>query len=114
MLMQVLERLLALMCDVREACDGARGDDGDSLSVRLEWRERWAVVCVPGGVMDADEMGRTALHAAAHAGNVSALTVLLEARCVQASVCLYVYMFICIHVYMYECVYVCMCECVNV
>ena len=85
--MQVLERLLALMCDVREACDGARGDDGDSLSVRLEWRERWAVVCVPGGVMDADEMGRTALHAAAHAGNVSALTVLLEARCVHASVC---------------------------
>ena len=53
----------------------------EDLAACLAWREKWAVVCVPGDVMGQDEMGHTPLHAAALAGNAGALQVLLRARC---------------------------------
>jgi ankyrin repeat protein len=71
-------------CDVREV-SGAfkRGaqDEMEDLAACLAWREKWAVVCVPGDVMGQDEMGHSPLHAAALAGNAGALQVLLRARC---------------------------------
>ena len=90
---QVLQHVMVLMCDVRElsgvsAREGAGGDEGaevqaaggEQVSACLEWREMWAVACVPGDVMGADVMGRSPLHSAALAGNAGALQVLLAAR----------------------------------
>ncbi len=48
------------------------------LAACVGWQEKWAVACVAGGVMRADEMGRTPLHAAALAGNANALQLLLQ------------------------------------
>lgn len=52
-----------------------------ALNACLDWREKWAVVCVPGDVMGQDEMGLSPLHSAAISGNSGAMRVLLEARC---------------------------------
>lgn len=45
----------------------------------MEWRMRWASVCVPSGGLGGDAMGRTPLHEAAVKGDAEACACLLEA-----------------------------------
>jgi ankyrin repeat protein len=95
---QVLKHVMSLMCDVgelsaiaaRKAPPGRSGTEvqatgGKEVAACLEWRELWAVACVPGDVMGADVMGRSPLHSAALAGNAGALQVLLAAGANVAS-----------------------------
>jgi hypothetical protein len=95
---QVLKHVMSLMCDVgelsaidaRKAPPGRSGTEeqttgGKEVAACLEWRELWAVACVPGDVMGSDVMGRSPLHSAALAGNAGALQVLLAAGANVAS-----------------------------
>jgi len=89
---QVLKNVMGLVCDVGELSAISAGKappgrnatevqatGGKEVAACLEWRELWAVACVPGDVMGADVMGRSPLHSAALAGNAGALQVLLGA-----------------------------------